>query len=173
MRVIKVDLPASLRSADPSVTLASDEIRAQLFKELKQLDYELSEQVRLKAAGYFPPSYSVFVRTQLRPEKTGTLTELWIVDPNVTWPAGLLTRSAWKLFIPVLAHIVQETTTQRFPTLDIAMTEKEARVTVLAPTRTWRDPVVLSVMVLLATSLFWLSGVGSTVGHWVRSLWVG
>ena len=157
-RVIKVDLPATLRSADPSLTLASDEIRAQLFRELKQLDYELSEQVRQRAAGYFPPTYSVFVRTQLRPEKTGTLTELWIVDPNVRWPAGLLTRSAWQLFIPVLAHVVKETTVHRFPSLEIDMNEKDARVTVLAPTRSWRDPVILSVAVFVATTLFWLVG---------------
>ena len=156
MRVIKVDLPATLRSSDPNITLASDEIRAQLFKELKALDYELSELVRQRAAGYFPASYSVFVRTQLAPDKIGTLTELWIVDPNIRWPAGLLTRSAWRLFIPVLGHVVKETTTQRFPTLEVDMAEADARVTVLAPTRSWRDPVILSGAVFIATSLFWL-----------------
>lgn len=156
MRVIKVDLPANLRSSDPSVTLASDEIRAQLFKELKAMDYELSELVRQRAAGYFPPSYSVFVRTQLAPDKIATLTELWIVDPHVRWPAGLLTRSAWRLFIPVLAHVVKETTSQRFHALDVEMAEKDARVTVLAPTRSWRDPVLLSGAVFVLTTLFWL-----------------
>jgi hypothetical protein len=156
MRVIKVDLPATLRSTDPNITLASDEIRAQLFKELKALDYELSELVRQRAAGYFPPSYSVFVRTQLAPDRIGTLTELWIVDPNIRWPAGLLTRSAWSLFVPVLANVVKETTMQRFQALDVEMNEKDARVTVLAPTRSWRDPVLLSGAVFVATTLFWL-----------------
>ena len=156
MRVIKVDLPATLRSADPSITLASDEIRGQLFKELAELDHELSEQVRQRAAGYFPPSYSVFVRTQLQPEKIGTLTELWVVDPNIRWPAGLLTRSAWTLFIPVLAHVVKETMLHRFPSLEVVMEEKAARVSVLAPTRTWRDPAILSGAVFVLTTLFWL-----------------
>lgn len=158
MRVIKVDLPATLKSADTNITLASDEIRAQLFAELKAMDYELSELVRQRAAGYFPATYSVFVRTQLLPDKIGTLTELWVVDPNIRWPQGLLTRKAWQLFIPVLAHVVRETTTQRFPTLVVEMAEADARVTVLAPTRTWRDPVVLSGIVFVATSLFWLLG---------------
>ena len=133
MRVIKIDLPATLRSADQGVTLASDEIRDQLFRELKSMDYELSELVRQRASGYFPPSYSVFVRTQLLPDTIGTRTELWVVDPTIRWPAGLLTRSAWRLFVPVLAHIVKEETMQRFPTLEVDMTEKDARVSVRAP----------------------------------------
>jgi len=157
MRVIKIDLPARLSSADPDITLASDEIRAQLFRELQALDQELSEQVRQRAAGYFPPTYSVFVRTQLLPERIGTLTELWVVDPNVRWPAGLLARSAWRMFVPVLAHVVKDTTSQRFPSLVIDMNERDARVTALAPTRTWRDPVILSIAVFVLTSVFWLT----------------
>ena len=134
------------------------------------MDYELSELVRQRAAGYFPPSYSVFVRTQLAPDKIATLTELWVVDPNIRWPAGLLTRSAWKLFIPVLAHVVQEATLQRFPTLHVDMAEKDARVTVLAPTRSWRDPVILSVAVFVLTTAFWLLA-GPTLGVALKGLW--
>lgn len=156
MRIIKVDLPATFRSADPEITLASDEIRAQLFRELTRMDYELSEYVRQRAASYLPPDYSVFVRTKLRPEKTGTVTELWIVDPNVRWPAGLLTRSAWKLFVPMLSNVVRETTMQRVQSIEVDMQEKNARVSVLAPTRSWRDPVILSFIVFLLTSALWL-----------------
>jgi hypothetical protein len=168
MRVIKIDLPATLRSADQSVTLASEEIRGQLFRELKALDYELSELVRQRAAGYFPPTYSVFVRTQLLPDTIGTLTELWVVDPTIRWPAGLLTRSAWRLFVPVLGHIVRETTMQRFPTLEVDMIEKDARVVVLAPTRSWRDPVILSAGVFFLTSAFWL-----VIGPWLLGVLKG
>lgn len=156
MRVIKLDLPATFRSADPEISLVSDEIRKQLFVELERMDYELSEYVRQRAAGYLPPNYSVFVRTQMRPEKTGTVTELWVVDPNIRWPAGLLTRSAWKLFVPILSHVVRDTTMQRFQGVEVDMPEKDARVTVLAPTRSWRDPVILSTIVFLLTSALWL-----------------
>ena len=45
---------------------------------------------------------------------------------------------------------------QRFPTLEVDMTEKDARVSVLAPTRSWRDPVILSVAVFILTTVFWL-----------------
>lgn len=156
MRVIKLDLPAVYRSADPEISLVSDEIRMQLFNELKRMDYEISEYVRQRAAGYLPPHYAVFVRTQLRPEKTGAVTELWIVDPTVRWPAGLLTRSAWKLFVPILANVVRDTTMERFQGVEVDMQEKDARVSVLAPTRSWRDPVILTAGVFLATTLLWL-----------------
>ncbi len=163
MRVIKIELPAILGSADQSFTLETEEVRTQLYHELKTLEYELSEVVRQRAAGYFPPTYSVFVRTLLRQDAIGTRTELWVVDPHIGWPAGLLTRSAWRLFVPVLSHIVKEATMQRFPTLTVDMTEKDARVAVLAPTRTWRDPVILSVAVFVLTSVFWLMA-----GPWLR-----
>ncbi|MCB1505966.1 MAG: hypothetical protein KDJ47_13395 [Hyphomicrobiaceae bacterium] len=156
MRIIKLDLPAIYRSADPEISLVSDEIRRQLFSELQRMDYEISEYVRQRAAAYLPPTYSVFARTQLRPEKTGAVTELWIVDPTVRWPAGLLTRSAWKLFVPILANVVRDTTMQRFPNIEVEMQEKDARVSVLAPTRSWRDPVILSTGVFLLTTLLWL-----------------
>jgi hypothetical protein len=156
MRVIKLDLPAVYRSADPEVSLVSDEIRKQLFNELQRMDYEISEYVRQRASGYLPPNYSVFVRTQLRPEKTGAVTELWIVDPTVRWPAGLLTRSAWKLFVPILSNLVRDTTMERFHGVEVDMQEKDARVSVLAPTRSWRDPVILSTAVFALTTFLWL-----------------
>ena len=155
MRIIKLDLPATFRSSDPEISLVSDEIRKQFFVELQRMDQELSEYVRLRAAGYLPPTYSVFVRTQLQPEKTGTLTQLWIVDPTIRWPVGLLTRSAWKLFVPILSHVVRDTVMERFQGVEVEMREKDARVTVLAPTRSWNDPVILSVGVFVLTSLFW------------------
>ncbi|MEQ1576437.1 MAG: hypothetical protein ABL894_02185 [Hyphomicrobium sp.] len=156
MRVIKIELPAALTAADPSISLASDDIRAQLFKELKALDTELSETVRQKAKAYFPDSYSVFVRTLLSPDKVTTTSELWIVDPNIRWPAGLLTRRAWTLFIPILAHVVREAMSSRFEGVNFEMKEDAAKITVLAPARAWHDPIVVGLAVLALTTLFWI-----------------
>ena len=156
MRVIKIELPAALTAADPAISLASDDIRAQLFKELKALDTELSETVRQKAKAYFPESYSVFVRTLLSPDKIATSSELWIVDPNIGWPAGLLTRRAWTLFIPILAHVVREAMTSRFEGVNFEMREEAAKITVLAPARAWHDPIVVGLATLALTTLFWL-----------------
>ena len=156
MRVIKIELPAALTAADPNISLASDDIRAQLFKELKALDTDLSETVRQKAKAYFPESYSVFVRTLLSPDKVSTTTELWIVDPNIRWPAGLLTRRAWALFIPILAHVVREAMSSRFEGVNFEMKEDAAKITVLAPARAWHDPIVVGIAVLALTTLFWL-----------------
>jgi hypothetical protein len=156
MRVIKIDLPASMSPADPELSLASDEIRNQLFRELASLDSEISEVVRQRARSYFPDDYSVFVRTLLAPDRVGTSTELWIVDPNIRWPAGLLTRSAWRLFIPIFAHVVREAMASRMPGVKFSMKEQDARITVLAPTRSYKDPVFVVVATFILTTLYWL-----------------
>lgn len=156
MRVIKVELPAALSSADPNISLASDEIRYQLFSELRALDTELNEVVRQRARSYFPEHYSVFVRTLLSPDRVGTTTELWIVDPTIRWPGGLLTRSAWRLFIPILAHVVRDAMSSRFGSVTFDMNEANARITVLAPTRSYCDPLVIGIVAVVATSLYWV-----------------
>jgi len=156
MRVIKIELPATLSANDPNISLASDEIRAQLFREIRDLDYELNETVRQRARTYFPESYSVFVRTLLAPDRIGTTTEMWVVDPTIRWPAGLLTRSAWRLFIPILSHVARDAMTSRFQAITFDMKEKDAKITVLAPTRGWRDPVLLSIAVFVLTNAYWI-----------------
>jgi hypothetical protein len=156
MRVIKIDLPASMSPVDPELSLASDEIREQLFRELASLDSEINEVVRQRARSYFPEAYSVFVRTLLAPDRVGTSTELWIVDPTIRWPAGLLTRSAWRLFIPIFAHVVREAMTSRMPGVKFSMKEQDARITVLAPTRSYKDPVFLVIATFILTTLYWL-----------------
>ena len=156
MRVIKVELPATMSSADPELSLASDAIRHQLFQELRTLDAEINEMVRQRARSYFPEDYSVFVRTLLAPDRIATTTELWIVDPTIRWPTGLLTRSAWRIFIPILAHVVRDAMSSRFPGVKFQMQEHDAKIAVLAPTRSYRDPVVVAVAVFLLTSLYWV-----------------
>jgi hypothetical protein len=156
MRVIKIDLPASMSPVDPELSLVSEEIRDQLFKELAEIDSEMNETVRQRARSYFPESYSVFVRTLLLPDRVGMSTELWIVDPNIRWPAGLLTRSAWRLFVPIFTHVVKDAMSSRMPGVKFHMKEKDAKVTVLAPTRIYKDPVVLVLLTIILTTLYWL-----------------
>ncbi len=156
MRVIKIDLPASMSPVDPELSLVSDQVREQLFKELAEIDAEMSETVRQRARSYFPEDYSVFVRTLLLPDRVKVSTELWIVDPNIRWPAGLLTRSAWRLFVPIFGHAVKDALSSRMPGVKFHMQEKDAKVTVLAPTRTFKDPVVLVIVTIILTTLYWL-----------------
>jgi hypothetical protein len=156
MRVIKIDLPASMSPVDPEISLVSDEIRNQLFRELAEIDTEMNEAVRQKARSYFPDHFSVFVRTVLSPDRVGIRTELWIVDPNIRWPAGLLTRSAWRIFIPILSHVVKDAMSSRMPGVKFHMKEEKAKITVLAPTRGYKDPVILVFLAVILTSLFWL-----------------
>jgi hypothetical protein len=156
MRVIKIELPASLSPVDPNISLASDEIRDQLFQEISSLDTEINEMVRQRARAYFPEAYSVFVRTLLAPDRVGTATELWIVDPTIRWPGGLLTRSAWRLFIPIFAHVVREAMSSRLSGVKFLMKAQDARISVLAPTRSYKDPVVVGVVVFLLTTIYWL-----------------
>lgn len=155
MRIIRIELPARLTAVDPSISLASDEIRGQLFRELHALDHELSEVIRQRAKSYFPDSYSVFVRTLLSPDRIATTTELWIVDPTIRWPAGLLTRRAWRLFVPVLTHIVRDGMSSKLGAVSFDINEADAGITVFGPTRTWRDPVVVAVAMFILTTLYW------------------
>jgi hypothetical protein len=170
MRVIKIELQATLSSGDPTISLASDELRGQLFREMQAADPEISERIRQRARSYFPDSYSVFVRTRFEPDRAVTVTELWVVDPTIRWPAGLLTRSAWRLFIPIMAHAVKDSIASQFDNLNVDVRERDAHITVLVPTRSWRDPVILSVVVLVLTSFYWLV-LHPPIMRAVSSLW--
>ena len=158
MRVIKIDLPASPRALDDTVSLSSAEIRRQLYRELAALEPDVNELVKQKAQAYFPHKYSVFVRSHLVEERNIVSTELWVVDPTIKWPAGLLTRSAWRLFIPIMGHVVGDAYAERLTGAAVDVRENEARITVLAPTRGWRDPIILSGMVMILSAIFWLFG---------------
>ena len=156
MRVIKIDLPAIPRAMDDSVSLSSAEIRGQLYRELEALETDVSELVKHKARGYFPEQYSVFTRSHFDEVRNLVTTELWVVDPTIRWPAGLLTRSAWRLFIPIMGHVVRDAYAERLRGAVVDVREAEAKITVLAPTRGWRDPIILSGIVMVLVSAFWL-----------------
>jgi len=156
MRVIRVELPALLRTRDPGLSLASDEIRSALFTRLAAIEYETAEAIRHRAAGYFPPSFSMFVRLRLDPEKTRIVSEFWAVDPTVSWPQGLLTRRAWRLFVPILAHVVREQIEQRVPEVAVEINEKAAGVGAFASARTWRDPILVATGMFALTTALWV-----------------
>lgn len=156
MRVIKLELVAKVRSDDNSISLVSDELRSMLFKELEAMDTEITDAVRQRASSYFPTDYSVFARTLLDSGGSATMTELWVVDPTIRWPFGLLTRSAWKLLAPMLAHVVEDAFEARLQNVSFDIDPRTIKITVLTPTRTWRDPVILSVLMVILTSVYWL-----------------
>ena len=107
MRIFKIELPATIESVDPDVSLASDLLREQLRRELDALKEELGESVRRRAIAYFPSDYTVFVRFSFWVDDNRAKVTLWIDDPTVRWPSGLFARRAWKLSIPIVTHIVK------------------------------------------------------------------
>ena len=156
MRIFKIELPATIRSIDPDVSLASDGLREQLGRELDALRQELSETVRARAVTYFPSDYTVFVRLSFSVDDHAAKVILWIDDPNVRWPNGLFARRAWKLSVPIMTHIVKEIFDARLRSIRFDINERKARVAAFAPARGWADPVILTGIVALASTLYWL-----------------
>ena len=156
MRIFKIELPATLTSVDPDISLASDPLREQLRRELDALTHELGENVRQRAATYFPPEFTVFVRFAFFTDDSRARVTLWIDDPTVRWPGGLFARRAWRLLVPIVIHIVRETFEARVRSIRMEIDEKRARVASLAPARVWNDPVILTAVVTLLGAGYWL-----------------
>jgi hypothetical protein len=156
MRILKIELPATLTSTDPDVSLASDSLREQLRRELDALKDDLGEDVRRRASTYFPSHFTIFVRFFFGEEVNSAKVILWIDDPIVRWPSGLFARRAWRLSVPIAIHIAKETFEVRVKSIGITFNEKRARVVSLAPARGWLDPVILTVMVTLISAGYWL-----------------
>lgn len=157
MRISKIELPATIKSIDPNISLASDALREQLHLELNALADELGESVRRRAATYFPPNFTAFVRFSFRVDDNNRAkVTLWIDDPTARWPNSLVSRRAWKLSIPIITHIVKETFEARVKSIQIDIDERKARVTSLASARAWNDPLILTVIVTLIGAGYWL-----------------
>ena len=165
MRIFKIELPATISSVDPDISLASDPLREQLRRELDALTHELAETVRQRATTYFPPEFTVFVRFSFFTDANEARVTLWIDDPTVRWPSGLFARRAWRLLVPIVAHIVREAFEARVKSIRIDVDERRARVASLAPARAWNDPVIVAVIVALLAFGFWL-----LVGPWISAL---
>jgi hypothetical protein len=129
------------------------------------LTHELAENVRQRAATYFPPEFTVFVRFAFFTEDNRARVTLWIDDPTVSWPSGLFARRAWRLLVPMVTHVVRESFEARVQSIRIDIDEKKARVASLAPARVWNDPVILAVFVTLLGAAFWL-----VVNPWIWGL---
>jgi hypothetical protein len=156
MRILKFELPATLASIDPDISLASDVLREQLHRELDALKDQLAEQVRQRAIPYFPSDYTVFVRFLFGVGEDRARVILWIEDPTVRWPSGLLARRAWKLSIPIVTHIVKEVFEARVKSIRMDIYERKVRVSSLAPVRGWLDPLLLTVVVTAINAAYWL-----------------
>jgi hypothetical protein len=156
MRICKIELPATIRSSDPDISLAADGLREQLRRELEALTSELGESVRQRAAAYFPSAFTVFVRFIFWVDDNRAKVTVWIDDPTLRWPNSLLARRAWALLIPIIAHIVKETFEARVKSIHIDIDEKKARVASFASARAWNDPVILAVGVALISAGYWL-----------------
>ena len=156
MRILKIELPATLTSTDPDVSLASDSLREQLRRELDALKDDFAEDVRRRATSYFPSGFTIFVRFFFNVDDNSAKVILWIDDPTMRWPSGLLARRAWRLSVPIVSHIAKETFEARVESIGITINEKKARVASFAPARGWLDPVILTVMVALISAGYWL-----------------
>jgi hypothetical protein len=156
MRLLKIELSATLSSSDPDISLTSDSLREQLQRELTALQNELAEEVRRRATSYFPSEYTVFVRFFFWVDDNKAKVILWVDDPTVRWLSGLFARRAWKLSVPIVAHIVKETFEARVKSIRIDINERLARVVSLAPARGWLDPVILTFIVTLISACYWL-----------------
>ena len=133
MRILKIELPATLTSTDPDVSLASDSLREQLRRELDALKDDLGEDVRRRVSTYFPSHFTIFVRFFFGENDNSAKVILWIDDPIVRWPSGLFARRAWRLSVPIATHIAKETFEARVKSIGITFNEKRARVVSLAP----------------------------------------
>ncbi|GBF28270.1 hypothetical protein MnTg02_03334 [bacterium MnTg02] len=172
MRILRIDLPASLKSNNAQINLSSGAVREQFRREMDSLKDELSEIIRHRASAYFPSDYTVYVRISFLPETNGAKTIIWVDDPNVRWPAALFARRAWALSIPILSHIIKETFEERVQSVSMQIDDKKARITSFAPIRGWNDPVILTAGVLILSGFFWYlvnwflqDGLSSLIGY--------
>src|SRR5262245_55201072 len=169
MRILKIEMKATLQSNDPQISLGSDVLREQLFREMNGLRYELGERIRHRAAAYFPPEYSVFVRITFARQDNKATIHMWIEDPTIGWPAGLLARRAWKLSVPILSHVVKDTFQAGVQNVEMQIADGDARITSFAPTRGWFDPIILTGLVAVFSALYW-SYLHTPLKYWLGGL---
>lgn len=163
MRLLRIEMRAHLQPTNAHMKIETADLRERLHQELSALIPEISEQSRQRIASYFPGDYSVFVRMVPDPETNTVKVLIWVDDPTIRWPAGLLARRAWKLSVPVLAHAVSETFDQRFQGIAMQIDRTQARVSSFAPVRIWNDPLFLAAFSFVAASALWLYLVPITV----------
>jgi len=155
MRILWIELPAVLGSSNADVSLSSPEIRQMLFQELQGMRAELEHSIEARISSYFPNDYEVSVRLHSESDSAAMQVVVWVSDPNIRWPAGLLARRAWNLSVPILAHVVEEAFAEQVQNVDLTIDKTKARVKAFAPTRFWKDPLVVLIAVFVLTTLYW------------------
>ena len=156
MRILKLDMPGVLHSKSADIKLDEPAVQAQVFRELDKLSGELADRIRAKATAYLPRDYTLFSRVAFDPRGNRVDIVMWIDDPTVSGFSSLLARRAWQLSVPILAHIVREAAEERLQTLAIEIEEARTRVSAFAPSRAWRNPVIIAVGSAVLASLYWL-----------------
>jgi hypothetical protein len=155
MRILRIQLNGYLRPTHPGVKLENKDVRQQFHKEMDALLTELTEAIRKRIASYLPEDYSVFVRFLLAEEADSAKVLVWVDDPTIRWPAGLLSRRAWKLSVPVLSHAISESFAERIQGIALDIDRSDSRVSSFAPMRLWSDPVVIGLGVTALASAVW------------------
>jgi hypothetical protein len=156
MRILRFELLGRLKATHPGIKLESQDVRQQFHREMEGLITELTEAMRKRIAAYLPADYSIFVRMVLPPTGEATIVMVWVDDPTIRWPAGLLSRRAWKLSVPVLSHAISETFAERIQGVALSIDRRDARVSSYAPMRIWSDPLFGIFAAGSLVTLFWL-----------------
>lgn len=139
MRIMKIRLSGVLRSTQPGIDLDQEPVRSQLFRDLEPLRYELGERIRVKAIGYLPANYAVFVRVTYEPAGRRIVATFWIDDPAISGMAGILARRAWTLSLPILAHVFRDAIQERLQTFVLEPEDAKAHVDSFAAARGWQS----------------------------------
>jgi hypothetical protein len=155
MRILRIQLSGRLRPTHRGIKLENKDVRRQFHREMEALLPELTEAIRKRIASYFPEDYSVFVRFLMAEESDSAKVLVWLDDPTIRWPAGLLSRRAWKLSVPVLAHAIREAFAERIEGIALDFKRSASRVSSLAPMRIWSDPVMIGLGVTVLVSAVW------------------
>jgi len=155
MRILKLEMPGVLHAKTAEIKLDDPAVQAQLYPELDKLSSELSERIRTKAQAYLPREYTLFSRVTFDPRGNQVRVVMWIDDPTVSGFSGLLARRAWQLSVPIMAHIVREAVQERLQTLAVEIDEPKTIVSAFAPSRAWRNPVVIAIAAMIVVSAYW------------------
>ena len=157
MRVLKIELSGVLQPKGEGPNLESDVVATQLFRELDGLKLDLAERMRAKATAYLPADYVVFVRVAFQRVGTRVNATFWIDDPTISGLSGLLARRAWRLSVPILAHVFREAVQERLQTFGVLVDDTKPAITAFAPTRGWYNPIFIAVVVAALSALYWLA----------------
>ena len=156
MRVVRVEFPATLLLADDANDMTSPDVRRQIAEHVRSCEPGVVELISSRARNYFPENYNVFTVLRTSDDVSKLAVEMWVVDPTIRWWGGLFARRAWHVILPVLSRIAQSALDDGLQPIRAVTQEAAARVSIFGTMRTWKDPLVLAIFILVLTSAFWL-----------------